>query len=253
MKRILFILALLLLTIIGYCYSNETKNPLVLTKITELENRLNLLQSKNDSLNKQIIIYKVKEDFYACALSDQSTKYSLITGSLLALLALISYASFKYEINKIKKDFELKICKHVETDKKIIDKHNEGLARSYVNGGNSNQIVKESLENKNDLIGASYYNLFATYNHYLASKEFLNSNAEDNVRIAESEMKLVKNLLGETLDIIERLNSDNSYSHEQSLNFRKWLDKMAMSNDESIKDLIAKLRVNMVKRTSIIG
>jgi hypothetical protein len=250
MRKIFLILLFIGLYLNNYSKEASIDSIRIYSRFNLLEKKIKSLGKINDSLLKQQIVYKAKEDYYACALSDQSSKYSLITGILLALLALISYATFKYELIKLEKSFKDEMSDHAIKDKKIIDKYLVGLARSYVNGGNSNEVVKLIHKDKNDWIGASYFNLFATYNHFLASQEFLISNAEDNERISISELKIVKELLNETSELLDKIEEDKFFTIDQCLSFKKWLDKISNSDDEDVKDLTAMIRTKMIKKTT---
>jgi hypothetical protein len=214
-----------------------------------LESQVEKLNSKNDSLLKQQIIFKAKEDFYSCALSDQATKYSLITGSLIALLALISYATFKYELNKIQTDFKNELEKHTAGDKEIRDKHLLGIARAYVNGGNTNQIVKLHHEDKEQWLLAVYYNLFAAYNHFLASLEFKETNLAEKDRISKSELNLVTELLNEIIALIDKFSEDDKFTTEQTMNYKKWLDIMTKPGNDDLNDLLATIRTKLKEKT----
>ncbi len=214
-----------------------------------IEQKLTSIERINDSLSKETFFYKVKEDYYSEALSNQTTMYGVMTASLLAILSIISFVTFKYELRNLKRTLEEKINKHVENDKKQLGKYQIGLARSYVNGGNVNQIVKIQYENNNELHGAAYYNLFAAYNHFLAAKEFLDSDASDKIRISTSELALVKKILIETQSIVAKLNKEDVFAKSMAINYMFWMDEMSKSEDEELKNLVASVRVNLIPLT----
>lgn len=59
----------------------------------------------NKELSNELIIYKAKEDYFAAALKDQSTRFAQIVTTLFGLLALMSFSWYKYE-KKIINEFE---------------------------------------------------------------------------------------------------------------------------------------------------
>lgn len=251
MKKSLMLSFIIISTFfVGYAQQDSLKISEFDLKLLSLGNKINELEKKNDSLMTQHLIYKIKEDFYFTAISDQTTKYSLITGTLIALLALISYATFKYELKKLEEKFNLELKNHSNRDKEVLDNHHIGLARSYVNGGNSNQILKIILEERKDWIEASYYNLFAAYNHFLASCEFLSSSEDDKESIASSELKLVESILEETIDLISKIENEKKFSSEKSKRIKKWFDKITCSENDKLKYLIAKIRVQIIEKTT---
>lgn len=244
------ILLLLLLSGSAYLYSINTEDSISRSSTIDiLEKKNYILKNTNDSLFNQQIIYKAKEDYYVCAISDQATKYSLITASLLVLLALISYATFKYELISLNKKIKEDINKHKREDEIVRENLLIGLARSYVNGGNCCQIIAMHYEENNEWLEAVYYNLFAAYNHYLASDEFLKIEGNENKRNSHNELELASRFLRAIDSLIKNISEEKQFTISQASDYRKWLDSIATLKDPEMKDLVARIRTKLVDRT----
>lgn len=104
MKRI-FLLIILFSYVTIYGQKLNVSDSLILANIKLSDN----LGKTNDSLKKELLLYQVKEDYYAAALSDQSTRFSLIVASIVGLFALISFSNFKREVRKLKSKYAVEV------------------------------------------------------------------------------------------------------------------------------------------------
>ena len=114
MIKNIFLLFLIIFTTTFYSQTKslDSKNKKENLSEAKIKNIENLLKFKSDSLNKELLYYKVKEDYYSTALSDQGNRFTLILSGILAVFALVSFGAFKYEISNIKKETNQKLKIH---------------------------------------------------------------------------------------------------------------------------------------------
>ncbi len=67
------------------------------------------LKRQNDSLQREILFYKVKEDFYTESLGAQTGIFSFITSALLALAAFVSWKFISDRIQTVKRELSSEI------------------------------------------------------------------------------------------------------------------------------------------------
>ncbi|GBF22568.1 MULTISPECIES: hypothetical protein [Arenibacter] len=132
--------------------------------------QLLLTRSNLDSLEKENLFYRVKEDYYSSALSEQSTRFALIISGILALVALISFTAFRYEIKQIKK-FTLK---RINSQNKKLDVYKTELSSTqmtlHLTQGNLNTSIGQYYQAKNDYVNAFHFYIVAAKSHGLSSK-----------------------------------------------------------------------------------
>ena len=80
MMKNIFLLFLLIFTTTFYSQTKslDSKNKKENLSEAKIKNIENLLKFKSDSINKELLYYKVKEDYYSTALSDQGNRFTLI-------------------------------------------------------------------------------------------------------------------------------------------------------------------------------
>ena len=102
MNKLILIILLLFSSITLYC-SPKNLDIELRDKIHKIETSQMKLNKTNDSLSKELLYYKVKEDYYVTALGAETTRFALIISGLLAIIAIASGLVFwKYIPNKIK-------------------------------------------------------------------------------------------------------------------------------------------------------
>ncbi|KAA9346313.1 hypothetical protein [Larkinella humicola] len=87
-----------------------------------------LLKKQNDSLQREILYYKVKEDFYTESLGGQTAIFSFITGTLLTLAAFISWKFISDRISTVKRDLSNEID---SVEKKLEEKQENDIIVRY--------------------------------------------------------------------------------------------------------------------------
>ena len=99
----------------------DSLNRSELNQNLKIEKLNKLVNFKTDSLEKELLYFKVKEDYYSTALSDQANRFTLIISGILALLALLSFGLFKNEVSKIRLETDKKLSKHKKEIKNEIE------------------------------------------------------------------------------------------------------------------------------------
>jgi hypothetical protein len=173
MKKKIIILIMLLLTLPNFSQNfkeqNSTKdnntNQSTIGNDSLLKNPKETINFKSDSLEKELLFYKVKEDFYTAALSDQANRFTLIITGILALFAVISFGAFKYEVLKIREETDFKLKKNkkeIENYKKQLSETNIELTGAKANLSTS---IAKYFEKENDHVSAFFYYLSAAKSH----------------------------------------------------------------------------------------
>lgn len=87
-------------------------------RINKLDSLLNKSLEVQDSINREILFYKVKEDYYANSLDRQATHYEWLLSVLVALTTLISIGYFEVRFKSLR---ETLLSKIVEQQENFID------------------------------------------------------------------------------------------------------------------------------------
>lgn len=201
-----------------------------------------------DSLKNDLAHYKAKEDYFAVALEDQSNQFALIVTGLLALLALLSYGGYKYELSRMKKAVKKQLAvqmvefEEYKTKIKVLDSSlNTSAANTFVTVANN--YAKEEIWN----LALEFY-LCAARDH--ASSAVLQMELDSNKMEIEKE-KRYEFVLGSLKPATEALNeikTDDSYKEavKNKIDFIiQQLDFLAGIDFEEAKDLVAELRIGI--------
>jgi hypothetical protein len=217
------------------------------TLLKKIESKLDKEQRKKiDSLNREILYYKVKEDFYNTSLSEQSSKYIFITSGILAILALISFSVFKFEIHRIKRKTEKKLNKQAEIFEEFKDDFKFLESNSLVTQANMNASIGIHFRNEQNLNLSLGYHIDSTLFHikYLNSKS---ENEDEKFKIEECEAILsnisISNEIIEEIIIDEQLKSKTK---KQSENYLESINKIYNFENEEVKNNISELRIKIV-------
>ncbi|MCK8492902.1 hypothetical protein M0L20_13625 [Spirosoma sp. RP8] len=123
-RFILFTLLVILLNNIGL-----SKNPTDSLKI-RMNNIETIYQKRTDSLQKELQFYKIKEDYYSDAMSDQANRFSLLVGGLLALAGLLSWGVIKYEVVTLRKEVEEILTEQMSINDGLLLKNKDDYRRN---------------------------------------------------------------------------------------------------------------------------
>lgn len=224
---------------------NTTKhnntNPLTIINDTLLKEKKETFDFKSDSLEKELLFYKVKEDFYTAALSDQANRFTLIITGILALFTIISFGAFKYEVLKIREETDLKLKKHkkeIKDYKKQLSETNIELTGAKANLSTS---IAKYFEKENDHVSAFYFYLSAAKSHgerkwtdAIDSEE----SAKESFGVCLTNLDLAVNCLNNITTVKEKTKLKAKLSAVNKL-----LDLTHNFEDNKVKIVIAKIRI----------
>jgi hypothetical protein len=247
-KTILLLILLVNLSIFSQKISeqNTHKETHLITKNTirdSLSKKQESINFTRDSLEKEILFYRVKEDYYTTALSDQANRFTLIITGILALFAIISFGAFKYEVLKIREETDIKLKNHkksIKEYKKQLYETNKELKSAK---GNLSTSIAKYFEKEDDHANAFCY--------YLAAAKAHGESKKDKETLEASEEKpfgvcLIN--LGLSLDCLNKIESSK---HKEKLKSNlttilKAMDGIHNLNDNEVKKIIAEIRIKFL-------
>ncbi|AUC20620.1 hypothetical protein BTO15_00150 [Polaribacter sejongensis] len=212
---------------------------------TEVKNQITELVGssleKNNSLEKELLFFKVKEDYYATALSEQANRFTLIISGILALFAIISFGAFKYEVSSIRKETSIKLNNH----KKEIKKYKTQLKQTNLDlkGAKANlstSIAKHS-EKENDYSTAFQYYIIAAREHGQSSIG-RNKEIKNNDKSTEEIFNVCIINLNFALNSLQKMKPHQVEIKNEKI--RKIIDDIYLFENEDVKNLIAKIRMH---------
>ena len=208
-----------------------------------IQNRTNL----EDSLKRELNFYKMKEDFYTTALSDQGTRFSLIIAGILSLFGLVSWLTYKAELTKLKSEIQ-----------KSVGDIDDGFKNFKSNSLFHEKDLKVASANVYAAIGqlpsltpadSLYYHLLAA-NSFWETYKLVKANApllSDSKRTSYLSTcisnlgyvaKVTTNLQG------DKLNAKNKIENNQA-EIAKCLDNLLDSKDHSVISLVIKIKADI--------
>lgn len=196
-----------------------------------------------DSLQRELAFYKVKDDYFAQALDDQATRFSLITASLLALVGLLSFGGIKLEIASLKREYE----KQVKILQKELSAYKrrvwENEYRLNITSGNNFSITGNILREKGK--NSNAFELFIA-----ASKSFLRSAilVKDGkaASLQEDPFKQSVSNLKSAIHILRTWSEDEgdlTKLREKSASISKSLNELSKTDNTDMIELSAECRV----------
>ena len=215
-----------------------------------------------DTLNKDLLFYKVKEDYYATAISEQSTRFAIIVSGILALFIFISFRSFKYGVSKntekTKKQIqktkqEKKQIQKIEQEKKelqkieqeFIDFKNKLLETSdklYGSRGNLYTSVSMYFESKKNYHHAFEYQILAAKSHGIHS---------ENNSLKDKEYRACIVNLNLSLEHLKKESINKEYLIKINSKTKETLDELNSLQSDKVKGLIAEIRILFNKKISV--
>jgi len=211
--------------------------------------------NKIDTLNKDLLFYKVKEDYYATAISEQSTRFAIILSGILALFIFISFRSFKYGISKNTENTEKtkKQIQKIEQEKKqiqkieqeFIDFKNKLLETSdklYGGRGNLYSSVSMYFESKKNYHHAFEYQILAAKSHGIHS---------ENNSLKDKEYRACIVNLNLSLEHLKKESINKEYLIKINSKTKETLDELNSLQSDKVKGLIAEIRILFNKKISV--
>lgn len=211
-----------------------------------------------DTLNKDLLFYKVKEDYYATAISEQSTRFAIIVSGILALFIFISFRSFKYGVSKNtentkKTEKTKKQIQKIEKEKKelqkieqeFIDFKNKLLETSdklYGGRGNLYTSVSMYFESKKNYHHAFEYQILAAKSHGIHS---------ENNSLKDKEYRACIVNLNLSLEHLKKESINKEYLIKINSKTKETLDELNSLQSDKVKGLIAEIRILFNKKISV--
>lgn len=244
-------------------------------EIHQINNRFNQLKRDNDSLGRELILYKVKEDYFSSIVSSLTTHYEWLLGIglaiALAIVGLIGSLAGIFSWRFIKERLDLlrsELKKDLNSQEEIINKHvHNSKYLEFKLNRQSMIIFDTSYGILYDIRKAKYTkNVADTYLATISLEMtadcvkaylYIRENDEEwldittiNTKLAIKRLILEINLLfdGENLTIThEELNSFLDYEASKSLVILE--ESMGIINDTSIKTELmrALVKINELK------
>lgn len=219
-------------------------------RIDNLKIEINSLKLKEqnsikniNNLNTDLLFYKVKEDYYAAALAEQTTRFAIIISGILFLFSLISFGTFKFQVQRVKK-FTTKNISKLEIE---FNDYKEKLSKTSNDliGAKGNLFTSIAIHFKKE---KNYVNAF--YYHLLAARAHGEHNENKEVGL-ESEAKSTKKDKYETsitnlnmsLKCLELAKTEKDKINKNIYNIKETLDSVSVFKNEKVKNLIAKIRI----------
>jgi hypothetical protein len=225
---------------------NEKKISEIESFIEKTVNFNKYLKKENDSLNKLLIHYRVKEDYYSTALGEQSSRFSLIIAGLLGFLALVSFGTFRFELNRIikKTDEQLNIqTKEFESHKKNVLKIEKNLATT---SGNNFSTIALDYERKEEWVYALVYHICSSREHFYASE--IKNNKEIKEEEKSEAFKYVIGNLSHAVFCLNKIKLDDSLKDkviEEKDQLKKDLKEIDKLDFDEVQDIISEIRVGI--------
>tara|TARA_R110002049_G_scaffold284809_3_gene465515 strand:+ start:617 stop:1396 length:780 start_codon:yes stop_codon:yes gene_type:complete len=222
----------------------DSLNRSELNQNLKIEKLNKLVNFKTDSLEKELLYFKVKEDYYSTALSDQANRFTLIISGILALLALLSFGLFKNEVSKIRLETDKKLSKH----KKEIKKYKKQLLETNTDlksaKGNLSTAIAKHFEKEKDFAHSFFYYVAAAKGHGESANEKANPEeaSETNYAVCLSNIRLAM----DSLDKIELEEDIETLKIKPELT-QTYMDDVSKIENVEVRNKIAEVRVKFLK------
>ena len=184
-------------------------------------------------LENELLTYKAKEDYFIAALDEQATRFALIITGLLVFAGLISFGWYQNEkrlINKKLRDFRNEFNE--------LKNENEDLeAMLRITASNAFKLISNTMSSSGELIGALSYIVTAASEGMQA--QIIGKKDDNNI---------VESHLNRALIFIKSIKKDKKLKEElndQYKSISKNIDIINNSDNETLKNLCAKIRVEI--------
>ncbi|MGK0326546.1 MAG: hypothetical protein ACJA1D_001901, partial [Polaribacter sp.] len=195
-----------------------------------------------DTLNKDLLFYKVKEDYYATVISEQSTRFAIIVSGILALFIFISFKSFKYGVSKNTENTKKKIQKIEEEFIEFKDELSETSDKLHGGRGNLYTSVSMYFESKKNYHHAFEYQILAAKSHGIHSEN--NSLKDKEYRVCIVNLNL-------SLGHLKKESINTEYLIKINGKTKETLDELNSLKSDKVKDLIAEIRILFNKKINV--
>ncbi|SOS48860.1 conserved exported hypothetical protein [Tenacibaculum dicentrarchi] len=245
MKKQLLII-LLLFNISLSISQNDSLNKIQFENLNKkIEHQNNTLLKNNDSLRIKLLSYQAKEDYFSVALADQSNRFVLITGTIIGLLALISFAGFRNEITRLKKQYE----NQVDILKKEFKEHQtKTLKHDYsleIASGNIFALAAQTFENKHNLFLALEFYLSSARAHSKAGVLMKKDDSKDSKDVEDTIVYARVNI-EKAIELLKTITVDEEHIEickEKKEDLISELNDIIETKDSDLIDLCSECRI----------
>lgn len=203
-------------------------------EIGELNLQLIENLKNKDSLNRELLYYKVKEDYYSSALSNQTNKFGVIITVIVGLFALISFGAFKYEIIRLNEESDEKFIKQKKLFKK--QKKKNGKIKSSLERarGNLHVTIALLLKKEENYKAAFIYYIMGARDRLVDIKRY---SIDEEYPVLIQNLNSAMKMLGKitpSKNVIEYLNKEN-----EAIN--KCLNKLLKTENLKVRNLTSEI------------
>jgi len=213
-------------------------------QIQYFKNQNELLSVKVDSLEKELFKLKTKQSFFSNELDEQTVRFSLIVTGLLALIAVVSFGSFRLEVKRVVKETNNIIEKQRQEFEDFKKRMKNNEMKSLMLRADICRINYENYLKTNDKFLAFWFALYTAVNCINVveiaedTKDIEDGYtfAKDNLKLALIQFKKIIRTPSLKTKVEERRNIISSRINE-----------LIKSENEEIIDLSSELRILIKK------
>lgn len=255
MKKITLLFILLSLVSFSQNKSSDDELILINEKIDSLKLSKNNIEKgilalkeitnkRSDSLEKELLFYRTKEDYYSTALSDQGNRFTLIISGIMALFALISFGAFKYEVSLLRNETNYKLKKHKKEIKKYKDQLKNTNSELVAAKGNLNTSIAVHFEKEENYPQSFNFYLAAALNHAQSESKKDEKDTDEIFKVC------IINLECALVNLNKITSDDDKDLLKTIIDLCKiTMDDISEFDDDKVKNLIAQIRL---KSSSIL-
>jgi hypothetical protein len=200
------------------------------------------LAARVDSLSGVVLRHDIGTEFFDSALDEQVNRFALIVGALLALVGLLGYGGFRYEVDRVRRETREEIARYEKKHEDIENKMNNAMMRMALIHGNTLRLISDISVTQGRLGPAFEYALGSAASHHERYRMNTQKN-QKSLTVANANLKTAKKLLAR-LDLSGR---DGSYLQKNVNGLKRSLDELGRSENEETIQETAAMRIQLRK------
>jgi hypothetical protein len=213
--------------------------------VSELKSSMINSNSLIDSLNKELIYYRVKEDYFSDALGDQSNRFALIVTGILALMALVSFGSIRYEMIRIKKGMGKQLSDQMQEFNDYKEKIKSIISSLNVSRANTFSLIAKLATDNKEWLPVLSFNLSAARDHSISAMIEIEAMEKDDKLDKNEEFKFVINNLKKAIDALDEIKKVPTLKQGIKDHLKDFIDDINLIDKvdfNEVKDLVAEIR-----------
>lgn len=265
--RLVFIIFLIIIFNSNIFSQNESSNDSVDSKLQlrMVQLRLNNLEKINDSLasynNKlieenyddknRILQYRVKDDFFANAFSEQTIRFTLIIVFFTIILIIFVVYSYNFQTKRLNEKFGTQIISQKSAFVELQNRIENLEFNMDISLGNISGLLSEfHLKNANPFLAIKYALISSRY-IYLATQIKTYKDKDNNYKWTNATIIMLKF----AQDNLNKIDLDNqSYKDAfrlQQDEFMEQLNELSKANNDDINDIASTIKLKIKNITKI--